>query len=272
MAASKPGILHGLYTEQDIKTKLRCNHALRNLNTPTAHAEHEHLAFIIVFEHQKREELRCSENLHLLPLMTSAADYHNRKFRPNYTFFVPPTFGLPGAPEWPGPSPLLKGYLVPVFVEKTECPSPSASSHRMFQYLGYHRIVSIEYYVRSRALRLGAHEFPERLHKRFGELFQRVSSSPMPRLSKKFLDRFGMEDATLKLVSVEESKTEEGATSNFQNVEDSKTEEDAIHKERGSGDKDSVRPVVREEWWDEWDMVPEMRLMGSLDRDGWMMI
>ena len=203
--------------------------------------------------------------------MASAADYQNRQFRPTYTS-VRPLFGLPVAPEWPRPSPLLKGFLVPVFLEETGCPSAPAASSRMFQYLGYHRIVSIEYFVRSYALRLSAHEFPERLHKRFGELFQRVSSSPMPRLSKKLLSRFGMEDATLKLVSVEEFKTEEGATSKLQNVEESKTKEDTIPKQEGSGVNGSVRPVIRHEWWNEWDMVDEMRLMSSLDRDGWVMI
>ena len=53
MAAPELGDLQSLYTEQDIKIKFRCNHALQNLNPPTAHTENEHLAFIIIFEHQK---------------------------------------------------------------------------------------------------------------------------------------------------------------------------------------------------------------------------
>ena len=258
MAALEPGILHGLYTEQDIKTKFRCNHALQNLNPPAAHAKHEHLAFIIVFEHQKREELRCSENLHLLPLIASAADY--QKLQPRSTFtLAAPLFDLPVAPEWPCPSPLLKGHLVPVFLEKTECPPTSASRNRMFEYLGYQRIVSIEYYRRSCTRGLGAHEVSERLHNWFGELYQRISSSPMPRIPKAMLSYLKIEDAILTIESVEESKAEE----------------DAIPKQEGSGGNGCVKAVIREEGDDDWDMVPEaptMRLINLLERDGWMMM
>lgn len=262
MAAPEPGILHGLYTEQDIKIKFRCNHALRTLNSPAAHAEHEHLAFITIFEHQKREKLRCSENLHLLPLIASAADYHKWQPRPTFTLSAPPLFGLPVAPEWPGPSSLLKGYLVPVFLERIECSPASASKDRMFEYLGYHRIVSIEYCRRSSSRSLGAHELWEGLYKRFGERLHAVLRSspfPIPRLPKELLSRMDIGDAILMIES----------------VGDAKADEDGISKQEGSRGNGCVNAALKEEGEDDWDMVleaPTMRLLDFLDREGWVMM
>ena len=261
MAAPESGILRGLYTEQDIKIKFRCPHALRNLNPPAAHAEQEHLAFIIIFEHQKREELRCSENLHLLPLIASAADYQKWQPRPTFTLTAP-LFGLPVAPEWPSPSPLLKGYLVPVFIEKTECSAAPASRDRMFEYLGYQRIASIEYYRRSCNKGVSAHELSQRLHKRYGERFHavpRFNPFRMPKLHKELLRGLGIEHAVLKIESVEESETNE----------------DTIPGQQGSRGNGCVKAVIKEEGEDDWDMVPDaptVRLMDFLDREGWMMM
>ena len=262
MAAPKPGILHGLYTEQDIEIKFRCNHALQNLNLPVAHEEHKHLAFIIIFEHQKREELRCSENIHLLSLIASAADYQKRQPCATYTLSAPPLFGLPVAPEWPGPSPFLKGYLVPVFLEKTDCSPASASRDRMFEYLGYHRIVSIKYCRRSSSRSLVAQELWEMLHKRFGERFHAVLRSspfPIPRLPRELLSRMDIGDAILTIESAGESEADE----------------DAIPKQEGSRSNGCVKAVIKEEREDGWDMMleaPTMRLTDLLDREGWMIV
>ena len=243
MAAPDPGDLHSLYAEQDIKIKFRCNHALQNLNPSAAHLEHEHLAFIIIFEHQNREQFGCFENLHLLPLITCAADFQKWQPRPNFSLSAP-LFGLPRAPEWPGPPPLLNGHLVPVFLEKSECSPASASRDRMFEYLGYHRIVSIAYYPRSSTKTLSAQQLWERLYESYHERFPavpRLSRLPMPRAPGEWLNRLGIEHALLSIESVEEPKADE----------------DAIPKNQGSRGKGRVKAVIKEERDHDWVMVSE---------------
>ena len=126
----------------------------------------------------------------------------------------------------------------------------------MFEYLEYHRIVSIEYCRRSSSRSVGAQELWERFHKRFGERFQSFSSSTQPIFSKEMLSRLGLEDAILTIESVEESSAEE----------------DAIPKQEGNGGNGCVKTVIREEGDEDWDMVPKMRLINLVDRDGWMMM
>lgn len=243
MAAPEPGYLHSLYTEQYIKTKFRCNYALQNLNPPAAHPEHEYLAFVIIFEHQERKQFGCSENLHLLPLITSAADYQKWQPRPKFSLSAP-LFGLPRAPEWPGPPPLLNGHLVPVFLEKSECSPASASRDRMFEYLGYHRIVSIEYYLRFSNQVLGAQELWERLYERYDERYSagsRLSRLPMTRAPREWLSRLGIEHAVLTIKS----------------VEDPEADEDAIPKQQGSRGKARVKAVMKEDGEEDWVIVAQ---------------
>ena len=183
MAMPEPLHLHSLYTEEDIKIRFRCNHALQNLNSPPADPEHErlaqeeykqfaqvyeqlaqeyphlaqeyphlapeyeHLAFIIIFKNQTRKQFCCSGNLHLLPLITSAADYPKSYPRPHF---------LP---------------LVPAFLERSEFLAAPESGDRMLEYLGYHSIVSIEYYTGSSTKWLGAQELSEKLCEIYNESF-----------------------------------------------------------------------------------------------------
>ena len=132
----------------------------------------------------------------------------------------------------------------------------------MFEYLGYHRIMSIEYCRGSSGRSVGAQELWETLHKRFGERFHAVLRSspfPIPRLPKELLSRMGIGDAILSIESVGESKADE----------------DAISKQEGSRGNGCVKAIVEEEGEDDWDMVleaPTMRLMDFLDREGWMMM
>ena len=243
MAAPGPGHLHSLYTEEDIKIRFRCNHALQNLNPPAADPEHEHLAFIIIFEHQTRKQFCCSGNLHLLPLITSAADYRKWHPRPNFSLSAP-LFGLPTAPDWPAPHPLLKGHLVPAFLEKSECPPASASRVRIFEYLGYHRIVSIEYHPGSSTKSLAAQELPVWLCDRYNERFPvvpKLSRFPMRQAPKDWLSRSGIEHAILTIESVEEPKSDQGA----------------IRNQRGSRGRGHAKVITKEEEINDWIMLPE---------------
>ena len=243
MAAPEPGQIHSLYTEEEIKIRFRCNHALQNLNPPAADPEHEHLAFIIIFEHQTRKQFCCSGNLHLLPLITSTADY--RKWHPGPNFSLSsPLFGLPTAPEWPAPRPLLNGHLVPAFLEKSECPPASASRVRMFEYLGYHHIVSIEYHPGSSTKSLAAQELSKSLCKMYNERYPvvtRINRFPMPRAPREWLSRLGIEHAILTIESVEEPRSDQGA----------------IRKQQGSCGRGLAKVVTKEEEIYDGIIVPE---------------
>ena len=248
MAAPEPLQLHGLYTEEDIKIIFRYNHALQNLNSPPAHPEnehlaqeyellaqeyelraqeyphlapeYEHLAFIIVFKHQTRKQFCCSGNLHLLPLITSAANYLKSYRRPHF---------LP----W-----------VPAFLERSEFSTASGSRDRIFEYLGYHSIVSIEYYTGSSTKWLGAQELSEKLCEIYNESFppwHRVSRFPMPRAPREWLSRLGIEHAILTIESLEASKLDEGA----------------IPRPQGTCDRCRAEAVTKMKEVYDWIVIPE---------------
>ena len=176
-------------------------------------------------------------------MITSAADYQKWHPRPNFSLSAP-LFGLPRAPEWPGPPPLLNGHLVPVFLEKNKCSPASASRDRIFEYLGYHRIVSIEYYARSSTRSLSAQELPERLYERYNEPFStvpRISRFPTRRTPREWLDHLDIDHAVLTIESVEAPKADE----------------DTIPQQQGRRGKGRVKAGIEEEGEDGWVMVPE---------------
>ncbi len=128
----------------------------------------------------------------------------------------------------------------------------------MFEYLGYHRIVSIEYYPKSSAKSLRAQALSERLYERFNERFSavpRFSRFPMLRAPREWLSPLAIEHAILTIESVEEPKADE----------------DAIPKQQGSRGKGRVKAVIKEEGEDDWVMVPEpltSELVKLLNGDG----
>lgn len=114
----------------------------------------------------------------------------------------------------------------------------------MFEYLGYHRIVSIKYYTKSLTKSLGAQELSEWLCARCNERFPvvpKLSHFPMPRAPREWLNCSGIDHAIVTIESVEEPQADE----------------DAIPKQQGSRDKAHVKAATKEDGDDDWVMVPE---------------
>ena len=114
----------------------------------------------------------------------------------------------------------------------------------MFEYLGYHSIVSIEYYTGSSTKWLGAQELSEKLCEIYNESFppwHRVSRFPMPRAPREWLCRLGIEHAILTIESLEASKSNEGA----------------IPRQQGASDRGRVEAVNKMKVVYDWIVVPE---------------
>ena len=118
----------------------------------------------------------------------------------------------------------------------------------MFEYLGYHRIVSIEYHPRSSTQSLGAQELPESLHERYNDglpAIPRLSRFPMVRTSREWLSHLDIEPAVLTL----------------ENVEALKADEDATARQQGHCGKDREKAEIKEEGQDDWVLVSESLTM-----------
>ena len=114
----------------------------------------------------------------------------------------------------------------------------------MLEYLGWHSIVSIEYYTGSSTKWLGAQELSEKLCEIYNESFppwHRVSRFPMPRAPREWLSRLGIEHAILTIESLEASKLDEGA----------------IPRQQGTSDRGRAEAVTKMEEVYDWIMVPE---------------
>ncbi len=114
----------------------------------------------------------------------------------------------------------------------------------MFEYLGYHRIASIEYYPRSSTKSLGAQELTERLLEKYNEelpAVPRLSRFPMLRAPWNWTSRLDIEHAILTIESVEAPKADK----------------DAIPKQQERRDKGRVKFVIEENEENDWVMEPE---------------
>ena len=114
----------------------------------------------------------------------------------------------------------------------------------MFEYLGYHSIVSIEYYSGSPTRWLGAQELSEKLCEIYNESFppwHRVSRFPMPRAPREWLSRLGIEHAILTIESLEASKLDENV----------------IPRQQGTCGRCRAEAVTKMKEVYDWIVVPE---------------